>query len=48
MGTKGVSLAPFFSEQFAKSLEGDNYLDAEVDIKKYYSLYFKSQYQIEG
>jgi glycine/D-amino acid oxidase-like deaminating enzyme len=48
MGTKGVSLAPFFSDQFAKWLEGDNYLDAEVDIKKYYSLYFKSQFQIEG
>jgi len=48
MGTKGVSLVPFFSDQFAKWLEGDNYLDAEVDIKKYYSLYFKSQYHIEG
>jgi hypothetical protein len=47
MGTKGVSLAPFFSDQFAKSLEDDNYLDAEVDIKKYYSLYFKSQFQIK-
>jgi glycine oxidase len=48
MGTKGVSLAPFFSDQFAKSLEGDNYLDEEVDIKKYYSLYFKSEFHIEG
>ena len=43
-GTKGVSLVPFFSEQFVKSLEEGNYLDEEVNIKKYYSLYFNSQF----
>lgn len=41
LGTKGVSLAPFFSDQMAKCLEEGNNPDQEVDIKKYYSLYFK-------
>jgi len=44
MGTKGVSLAPFFSDQFVKCLEEGNNLDEEVDIKKYYSLYFNSHF----
>ena len=43
LGTKGVSLAPYFSDQFANYLENKEDLDEEVDIKKYYSLYFKSQ-----
>ena len=47
MGTKGVSLAPFFSDQFVKSLEDGNNLDEEVDIKKYYSLYFNSHFSKE-
>ncbi len=46
MGTKGVSLAPFFGKQFTKYLEEDNNLDEEVDIKKYYSLYFKTHFSI--
>ena len=44
LGSKGVSLAPFFSDQLVKCLEDGNNLDAEVDIKKYYSLYFKSHF----
>ncbi len=48
MGTKGVSLAPFFGDQFVKCLEDGNYLDQEVDIKKYYSLYFNSHFPLEN
>ena len=44
LGTKGVSLAPFFSNQFIKCLEEGNNLDKEVNIKKYYSLYFNSRF----
>ena len=44
MGTKGVTLAPFFSDQLVKCLEDGNNLDEEVDIKKYYSLYFNSHF----
>ncbi len=40
LGTKGVSIAPFFGNQLVKCLEEGNILDEEVDIKKYYSLYF--------
>ncbi|MDZ7605164.1 MAG: FAD-dependent oxidoreductase [Cyclobacteriaceae bacterium] len=43
LGTKGVSLAPYFAREFVTLLEGGNYLHDEVDIKKYYSLYFNSQ-----
>jgi len=48
LGTKGVSVAPFFSDQFAKCLVEGNNLDEEVDIKKYYSLYFNSHFSIEN
>ena len=44
LGTKGVSIAPYFSDQFVKCLEEGNNLDQEVDIKKYYSLYFNSHF----
>ena len=44
LGTKGVSLAPYFSNQFVKCLEEGNNLDKEVDIKKDYSLYFNSHF----
>ena len=44
LGTKGVSLAPYFSQQFVDTLERGNYLHDEVDIKKYYSLYFNSHF----
>ncbi len=42
LGTKGVSLAPYFSEQFVGYLEDGLKLDIEVDIKRYYSLYYNS------
>lgn len=48
LGAKGVSLAPFFSEQLVKCLEEGNNVDVEVDIKKYYSLYFNSHFYIES
>lgn len=44
LGTKGVSLAPYFGNQFVKCLEEGNNLDQEVDIKKDYSLYFNSYF----
>lgn len=48
LGTKGVSLAPLFSDQLAKCLEEGNNLDEEVDIKKYYSLYFNPKFSINS
>ncbi len=42
LGTKGVSLAPYFSDQFVGYLENSSNLDEEVDIKRYYSLYYNS------
>jgi glycine oxidase len=43
LGTKGVSLAPYFANEFTKYLQGDNNLEGEVNIEKYYSLYFKAK-----
>ena len=43
LGTKGVTLAPYFSEQFAKFLESGEDLDAEVNIERVFSLYFRSK-----
>lgn len=48
LGSKGVSLAPFFSEQLVNCLEEGNNLDAEVDIQKYYSLYFTSHFSAKN
>jgi glycine oxidase len=48
LGSKGVSLAPFFSDQLAKCLEEGNNVDEEVDIKKYFSLYFNSHFSIKN
>lgn len=42
LGTKGVSLAPFFAEQFAEHLLNDKELDSEVHIRRYNSLYYLS------
>jgi len=39
LGAKGVSLAPYFSKQFAEELEGEGQLDSEVNINRYKSLY---------
>ena len=43
LGTKGVSLAPYFGEQFAAYLEENKQLDERVNISRYFSLYFNSQ-----
>lgn len=37
-GTKGVSLAPYFSKQFVNHLERGEVLDREVNINRYFSL----------
>lgn len=42
MGTKGVSLAPFFSEILIRSIENDEPLNKEVDIERYKLLYWSS------
>jgi glycine/D-amino acid oxidase-like deaminating enzyme len=42
LGTKGVTLAPYYAEQMARFLEHGTELDPEVNIKRYYSLYFES------
>ena len=48
LGTKGVSLGPYFGNELVKCLEEGNNLDTEVDIKKYYSLYFNSHFSKEN
>jgi glycine oxidase len=40
LGTKGISLAPYFAVQMADWLEGKTDLDKEVNIERFYSLYF--------
>jgi glycine/D-amino acid oxidase-like deaminating enzyme len=40
LGTKGVSLAPFFAEQFVEFLDGGGELDPDINIQRYYSLYY--------
>ncbi len=39
LGTKGVSIAPFFAKEFVKHLENNTVLDNEVNISRYFSLY---------
>ena len=43
LGTKGVSLAPFFAVQLADWLEGTTDLLREVNIERFYSLFLKSE-----
>ncbi|MEM1405196.1 MAG: FAD-dependent oxidoreductase [Bacteroidota bacterium] len=43
LGTKGVSLSPYFGEHFASFLEGETELDNEVNISRYFSLSSDSQ-----
>ena len=38
LGTKGVSLSPYFGSHFAAFLEGEIELDNEVNISRYFSL----------
>jgi glycine/D-amino acid oxidase-like deaminating enzyme len=42
LGTKGVSLAPYFSEVLIRSIENEGALNKEVDIERYKSLYWNS------
>ncbi|HNP20344.1 MAG TPA: FAD-dependent oxidoreductase [Fulvivirga sp.] len=39
LGAKGVSLAPYFADQFAQHLVNQSALDKEVDISRYFSFY---------
>jgi glycine/D-amino acid oxidase-like deaminating enzyme len=41
LGTKGVSLAPYFSGQLAAWLEGESEITPEVNIARFKSLYSK-------
>lgn len=40
LGTKGVSLAPFFANEFVQHLINNKELNPLVNIKRYFSLYF--------
>jgi len=40
LGTKGVTLAPFFADQFVQHLVNGKELNPLVNIKRYFSLYF--------
>lgn len=39
LGTKGVSLAPYYANQIVEHLESDAELDAEVNIERFFSLF---------
>lgn len=41
LGTKGVTLAPFFAKQLAEHLENGKDLNPFVNIQRYFSLYFR-------
>jgi len=41
LGTKGVTLAPYFANQFTEYLEKHKELNDAVNIKRYFSLYFR-------
>ena len=43
LGTKGVSLAPFFANAFAELLLNNKQLDKDVNIERFYSLYSRSE-----
>lgn len=43
LGTKGVTLAPYFAHQFVNFLELGEELDSEVNIARVFSLYFRSK-----
>lgn len=43
LGTKGVSMAPFFADTFAKLLLNNKQLEKEVNIERFYSLYSRSE-----
>lgn len=41
LGTKGVTLAPFFANELAQHLENGKELNPLVNIQRYFSLYFR-------
>ena len=43
LGTKGVSIAPYFVVQFCEHLLGGRNLDNEVDINRYFSIYWNDK-----
>lgn len=43
LGTKGISLAPYFAEQFYNFLENAGELDPTTNIKRFYPLYYDSK-----
>jgi glycine/D-amino acid oxidase-like deaminating enzyme len=43
LGTKGVSLAPYFAVQFCEQLMNEANLDNEVDISRYFSIYWNDK-----
>ncbi|RAJ95913.1 glycine/D-amino acid oxidase-like deaminating enzyme [Larkinella arboricola] len=43
LGTKGVSLAPFWADRFADFLEDHKELDPEVNIERTFSLYYSGK-----
>jgi glycine/D-amino acid oxidase-like deaminating enzyme len=43
LGTKGVSLAPFFADQFVDFLELNKKIDPLVNIERCFSLYFRNK-----
>lgn len=47
-GSKGVSLIPYFGKQFVGFLEEDSAIDDEVNISRYFSLYYNKQNHING
>lgn len=44
LGTKGISLVPYFTNHLVEHLEEGKDLDTEVHINRYFSLYYKSKY----
>ena len=47
-GSKGVSMAPYFGKQFVEFLEDDNPLENEVNVNRYFSLYYNKEHQSNG
>ncbi len=43
LGTKGVSMAPYFAELFAESVLNNKQLASDVNIERFYSLYSRSE-----
>jgi glycine/D-amino acid oxidase-like deaminating enzyme len=41
LGSKGVSLAPYFAQQLVDFLENNQEINPEANIEQYYPLYFK-------